>query len=344
MQTCTWAPTTFQGTQVVNKRDPAAKSPAPEALLQLTTDWVRRYEELGLSHLLIAQRWWGNGEEIEASSLDCLAMTALFAGITKRLHLITAIHPGFFSPTAIAKWGATLSCLSGGRWAINVTSGWNMQEFDMYGVDKLTHDERYERSKEFIEVLRGAWNTDPYTHQGRFYQTQALSLEPKPAHPLQVYQGGQSDAAIHMAASHSDWMFMNGGPLERIAEVISKVRSACVTTGREVKFAMYAAPLCRSTDGEAWDEIDRRLARVDQALVARRRERVSGATGMWSDEDDPLSVLDTNEGYAARLIGSPDTIFERIRQFQALGIEMLHLDVSDPLFNSEVLPQLADLN
>ena len=161
MQTCTWAPTVFQGTQVVDKTTSPKNLPADGDLMRITTSLVQKYEALGISHLLIAQRWWGNGEEIEASSLDCLAMTALFAGCTQQMQLITAIHPGFFHPTAIAKWGATLDRLTTGRWAINVTSGWNMQEFDMYGVDKLTHDDRYDRSAEFIEVLRGAWSGWP---------------------------------------------------------------------------------------------------------------------------------------------------------------------------------------
>ena len=46
---------------------------------------LARIEGLGLSHLLIAQRWWGSGLEIEGSSLDCLAMTALFATHTERI-------------------------------------------------------------------------------------------------------------------------------------------------------------------------------------------------------------------------------------------------------------------
>ncbi|MEM7080760.1 MAG: LLM class flavin-dependent oxidoreductase, partial [Pseudomonadota bacterium] len=250
---------------------------------------------------------------------------------------------GFFQPTAIAKWGATLDRVCGGRWAINVTSGWNMQEFDMYGIDKLDHDQRYRRSAEFIEVLRGAWHGQPYSYQGAYYQADNLHLEPFPENPLQVFQGGQSDAAIQMAAQHSDWMFLNGGDLERIEGIIQKVRAACRQTGREVRFAMYAAPLCRDTDAQAWDEIDRRLAQVDTDLVARRHARLSeGAQGMWG-EADPLSVLDTNEGYAPRLIGSPERVLERIREYRALGIEMLHLDVSDPLFCTAVLPQLSDL-
>lgn len=110
-----------------------------------------------------------------------------------------------------------------------------------------------------------------------------------------------------------------------------------------MKFAMYAAPLCYATDEQAWQEIDARLARVDQKLVNKRRTRVAGAQGMWADDNDPLSVLDTNEGYAARLIGSPDTIMAHIQTFRDLGIDMLHLDVSNTLFQNEVLPALENL-
>jgi FMNH2-dependent dimethyl sulfone monooxygenase len=84
---------------------------------------VLRAEALGIDYLLVAQRWYGTGKEIEGSTYDCLAMTAYYAACTERIRLVTAIHPGFFLPAPIAKWGATLDCITGGRWAINVTSG-----------------------------------------------------------------------------------------------------------------------------------------------------------------------------------------------------------------------------
>jgi alkanesulfonate monooxygenase SsuD/methylene tetrahydromethanopterin reductase-like flavin-dependent oxidoreductase (luciferase family) len=107
-----------------------------------------------------------------------------------------------------------------------------------------------------------------------------------------------------------------------------------------VRFALYAQPLCRPTDAEAWAEIDARLAAVDPELVERRQRATSGAEGMWSS-DDPLSVLDTNEGFAARLIGSPETVWARIQEFTALGVELLHLDLRDALFVDAVLPALT---
>jgi FMNH2-dependent dimethyl sulfone monooxygenase len=337
---CTWAPTAFVGPKIV--RGAVAGGPIPDttALRELAAGYVRRLEALGITHMLIAQRWWGSGEEMEGSTLDCLAMTAYFAAVSERLQLITAIHPGFFQPAVIAKWGATMDRLTGGRWAINVTSGWHLREFAMYGVDPLPHDERYVRATEFIEVLRGAWTHEAFDYRGRYFNATALQLEPRPTAPLVVYQGGQSNAAIAMAARHSDWMFLNGGQPEKIAAIVARVRDAARAAGRTVRFALYAQPLCRPSDAEAWAEIDRRLAAVDARLVERRKRATSGAEGMWSD-DDPLAVLDTNEGFAARLIGSPDTVVRRIEAFAALGIERFHLDLRDPLFVSAVLPQLT---
>ncbi len=64
---------------------------------------------------------------------------------------------------------------------------------------------------------------------------------------------------------------------------------------------------------------------------------------MWAS-DDKLSFLDTNEGYASRLIGSPDTIIERMRKFHALGVDCFHLILHDQLFNREVLPAMRKLD
>jgi dimethylsulfone monooxygenase len=337
---CTWAPTAFAGPKIVRSLPSGGVTPEGEGLRAFAGQYVQRLEKLGVSHLLVAQRWWGSAQEMEGSTLDCLAMTAFFAAVTDRLQLITAIHPGFFTPAVIAKWGATIDRLSGGRWAINVTSGWHLREFAMYGVDPLDHDARYARSSEFIDVLRGAWTQQEHWHAGEFYRVDGLRLEPRPTGPLTIYQGGQSDAAIAMAARQSDWMFLNGGPPEHIEHLIGRARAAAAAQRRTLRFAMYAQPLCRATDAEAWAEIDRRLDAVDPELVARRKTATGGAQGMWSRQD-PLAVLDTNEGFAARLIGSPDTVRERIEAFASLGVELFHLDLRDPLFVSAVLPSLT---
>jgi alkanesulfonate monooxygenase SsuD/methylene tetrahydromethanopterin reductase-like flavin-dependent oxidoreductase (luciferase family) len=143
-----------------------------------------------------------------------------------------------------------------------------------------------------------------------------------------------------MAAHHSDWMFLNGGPPEKIGRIIETVRKQSDAAGRRVRFALYSIPLCRTTDAEANSQINKMVQSIDSETVARKRARTSGARGMWASSDDPLTLLDTNEGFASRLIGSPATILRRIREFHALGVDCFHLTLHDQLFNREVLPAL----
>ena len=344
--TCTWAPTPLSGPHLLaSRRPPGAASSAANSeradLRAALVEPVLRAEALGIDYLLVAQRWYGTGREIEGSTYDCLAMTAYYAACTERIRLVTAIHPGFFLPAPIAKWGATLDCVSGGRWAINVTSGWHLQEFPMYGAALVEHDARYERSKEFIDVLRGAWTGHHFDYAGAFYQVAGLELEPRPLSPtIEVFQGGQSEAAKEMAASHSDWVFLNGGPPEKVSGIVEDVRRRAAARGRTVRFALYAIPLCRETDEEADAVIGAMAAAIDPEIARQRRSRVGGAQGMWAESDDVLTKLDSNEGFASRLIGSPATIHRRMMDFHDLGIDMFHLTLNDELFVAEVLPRL----
>ena len=346
--TCTWAPTVLSGPKLLGQGRRSSKTAtldlSSEELRQSMVQPVLLAEQLGIDFLLVAQRWWGTGEEIEGSSYDCLAMTAYYAALTQRIRLITAIHPGFFLPAPIAKWGASIDRVSGGRWAINVTTGWHEAEFGMYGAQLLEHDERYARSREFIDILRRAWSQQELNYSGRFYNVSNLRLEPRPSTAaLEVWQGGQSEVARNMAASHSDWMFLNGGPPEKIGAIISDVRARASQTGRRVRFALYSIPLCRETDAAAERDLNAMLDAVDTEMIARRNARTGGAHGMWSSHEDRLTHLDTNEGFASRLIGSPKTILKRMLEFHQLGVECFHLTLHDQLFNQEVLPHLKRL-
>jgi FMNH2-dependent dimethyl sulfone monooxygenase len=211
----------------------------------------------------------------------------------------------------------------------------------MFGAHLLEHDERYARSREFIDVMRGAWSGSEFTYTGRYYKVRNLVLDPPPSsRALEVWQGGQSAAAISMAATHSDWMFLNGGPPEKIRGIIAQARELAAARGRSLRFALYAIPLCRPTDAEAQEAIEAMIDAIDPATIARRRARVGGAHGMWKQSADRLTMLDSNEGYASRLVGSPGTILERIAEFHEIGVDCFHLALHDRLFNTEVLPHL----
>ena len=70
--TCTWAPTALAVPQLTKGREWAAKLVTADrqgaALVEHLVSPVRQAEALGIDYLLVAQRWWGTGEEIEGST------------------------------------------------------------------------------------------------------------------------------------------------------------------------------------------------------------------------------------------------------------------------------------
>ena len=63
-----------------------------------------------------------------------------------------AVHPGIVTPQVVAKMGASLDRISGGRFAINIVNGWFQQEFELFsnGAWIDASDARYRRMDEFV--------------------------------------------------------------------------------------------------------------------------------------------------------------------------------------------------
>ena len=122
--------------------------------------------------------------------------------------------------------GATIDHMSGGRWGLNVTTGWFKEEFIGFGEPWLEHDERYRRSEEFIRVLTGLWTEDVFTFAGDFYRIREAPLRPKPlAKPRpEIFQGGNSTASRQMAARVSNLLFLNGHTLEEAQAIAHESR------------------------------------------------------------------------------------------------------------------------
>src|SRR3954465_1870454 len=226
--------------------------------IEQRTDWNYEYnkklaqtaENNGFEYALSQVRYEASyGAEFQHESTS-FSLALLLA--TERLKVIAAVHPGLGHPAVLAKLGATADHLSGGRFAVNVVSGWFKGEFTALGEPWLEHDERYRRSEEFIRALRAIWTEDHYTLQGDFYRIRDFSLKPKPLqtpHP-EIFQGGNSKAARAMAARVSDWYFMNGNSLEGVRAQVEEIRANAAKVGRTVRFGLNAFIIARDTEAE----------------------------------------------------------------------------------------------
>ena len=132
------------------------------------------------------------------SQFEAMTTSAGLSQYTSRIKILAALHPGLWHPGIVAKMGATIDHMSGGRWGLNITTGWFKEEFIGFGEPWLDHDERYRRSEEFIRVLTGLWTEDEFSFAGDFYRI--LSHPPPRPNPLakpclEIFQGGNSMAS-----------------------------------------------------------------------------------------------------------------------------------------------------
>src|SRR6185503_19393757 len=137
----------------------------PDDTFGFACDVVRRADELGFDTTLIAERYLG-------PDLSAWVLASALAMVTKRIELMVAVHPGMVTPQVVAKMGASLDRISGGRFAINIVNGWWKQEFDLFsnGGWISDPDRRYPRMREFIEVIKGLWTEPAFSFKGEFYQ------------------------------------------------------------------------------------------------------------------------------------------------------------------------------
>jgi dimethylsulfone monooxygenase len=311
-------------------------------------------EKAGFEYALSQIRFTaGYGAEFQHESVSF--SHALLAATTK-LKVIAAILPGPWNPVLAAKQLATIDLLTEGRVAVNIVSGWFRGEFTAIGEHWLDHDERYRRSKEFIEALKGIWTQDNFTYRGDFYRFSNYTLKPKPLqqpHP-EIFQGGSSRAARDNAASVSDWYFTNGNTVEGIKAQVDDIRAKAAANNHSVKVGVNAFVIARDTEEEARAVLKEIIDKANPDAVNAFGHEVKNAgaaspekEGNWAKSTFE-DLVQYNDGFKTNLIGTPQQIAERIVELKAVGVDLilsgfLHFQEEVAYFGEKVLPLVREL-
>ena len=103
----------------------------------------------------------GGDMQYRKYSLDPLLLTAGTAALTERIILISTVHARYsWHPLHLAKMGATLDHMTGGRWGLNLVTGFRPHELDMFGLDPIPHDDRYVMAAEFTDLMQTLWREE----------------------------------------------------------------------------------------------------------------------------------------------------------------------------------------
>lgn len=205
---------------------------------------------------------------------DAWITTAALSRETERLKFLVAFRPGLISPTLVAHQAATFQRVTGGRLLLNVVTGGDRFEQARFG-DHLDHDARYERTGEFLEVVRGvtAASADaPFSFEGKHFDIRGASIDAQPHGLPPIFFGGASPAALEVATSQADVYLVWGRPPELEAENIARLKARAAEKGRRLSFGVRLHVISRDTEAEAWAVADKLLSWLSPERVQKARE------------------------------------------------------------------------
>jgi alkanesulfonate monooxygenase len=269
---------------------------------------------------------------------DSWIVAATVVPATQRMRFLIAVRPGLMSPTVTARMVATFDQVSNGRLLINVVAGGDPVELAGDGLH-LKHDARYQLTNEFLHVFRRIMAGESVDFAGEYLSVQDAKLfRPGVQKPYpELWFGGSSPAGQRVAGEHVDVYLTWGEPPNAVAEKIESAKKAAAAFGRSLRFGLRVNIIVRETAKEAWEAADDLLRFVsDESIAAAqksferfdskgqkrmmqlhagKRERLEISPNLWA------GVGLVRGGAGTALVGDPETVAARLKEYAMLGIE-----------------------
>ncbi|WP_424137664.1 LLM class flavin-dependent oxidoreductase [Roseomonas chloroacetimidivorans] len=262
------------------------------------------------------------------TSFDPMTLLPALAMVTDRLGLIATASTTYNEPWHIARKFASLDHISGGRAGWNVVTSGNPTEAQNFGREEhWEHAARYRRAHEFIDVVKGLWDSwdddafirdvesgtyfDPekmhvLNHKGEHFSVRGpLNV----ARPIQGYpvivQAGASDDGRQLAAETAEVIFAAGGTIGDARAFYADVKSRTEKAGRNPDH-LLVLPGCFVIVGESDEEAREKRAILDSGVhydsAIASLSVALGTDASKFDPDAPLpdDIPETNASKSGR--------------------------------------------
>jgi len=298
-----------------------------EPSLRYLGEVARAADRLGFEGVLTPTGTWCEDAWLTAAGL---------LDQTERLKFLVAFRPGLVPPTLAAQQAATLQRFSNGRLLLNVVSGGDDAEQRRFG-DWLTHDERYERTGEFLQIVRDIWKGNAVDFSGKHYTVTDARVS-EPPNPLpELYFGGSSPAALPIAADHVDVYLTWGEPPAAAAAKIEGVRALTKERGRTLRFGIRLHTISRDTSEAAWAVANSLVGELTPDQIAKatalhsksESEGQRRMTALHGGRLDKLEIYPNlwagvglvRGGAGTALVGSHEEVANLISEYHAVGFD-----------------------
>lgn len=297
----------------------------------------------------VTLRGFGGSTEHWDYQIDSLTLMAGLGSITSTLRLIGSVAIPTLHPAMAAKMTAGVAEVSGGRFDLNLVTGWNKPQYAQMGLwpGDDYFGTRYEYGEEYATILRELWDTGRSDFSGKFYNLEDCQLGLMPEGRINLICAGQSDRGLDFTARYGDTSYIlgTGNGVEGVAEVVSRVESACERAERSVEILLVVLVVLAENDEEAEAKVDRFVDNPDRGAIANMVGDASldagGATaGKLTDVSN--AVFQNLE----KIVGGPETVaryFDELAEVRNLSGVIIVFDEAVAgleLFGREVMPRM----
>ena len=324
--------------------DRAAALPDLEAQI----DFCRRAEECRIDSLLV---------DINYGKPDPMVLSLALGRMTEKIKFMVAYRPGLMSPTLFVQQVNTCSALTGGRITLNIVSGHSPKEQRYYG-DFLSHDERYERTDEFLSVCHAFWKRNGAVNfDGKYYRVEEGQLNTpfvseERTRP-EIYLGGSSEQSRNVALKHADCLVRFADAPKKVKEQIRPVLESGTEVGLRLsvitrptrKEALRAArALIESAPIESRRADEKRFVTGSDAVSMKKTFEL--AQDEWLTPCLWTGAVRSFGAPALALVGTPEEVASAILEFEEAGVSQFILAGWPKLdemiiFGKEVIPLLS---
>jgi len=320
-------------------------------------DYVIEAERLGATSVWLPEFW----------AHDALTPLGALARATDTIRLGTAIvQLGTRTPAMLAMSAMTLQELSDGRFVLGIgTSGPQVME----GWHGVRFSKPVTRTRETIEIIRTVTRGERLDHQGEVYELPLPGGEGVPlrsaARPVEVpiYVASLGPANLRLTGALADGWIGNSFLCESSDVFLDEIAAGAESVGRSIEdLDLTVAVSCEFTDDV--DDAGRRQAEgyaftfgaMGSAATnfynrAFERQGFGDAVGevqrLWlaGDRDAARRAVPTDIGLRTNLIGPPDEVLRRIREYRDCGVGTLRVNPMGESLDAQVggLGLLLDL-
>ena len=292
---------------------------------------ARLADAMEFEALVPVGRWRGFGgpTNFNGAGFECFSWAAGIGAQTRYSGIFATSHVPTIHPIMAAKQAATIDHITGGRFALNIVTGWHRPEIEMFGAPLIEHDARYDMAAEWLGIIKRLWTEDDeFDFVGRYYQVKGACLAPKPVqrpYPVIMNAGG-SEKGRHFAARHCDVAFVlfNPGDLEGAKAHISAYRKlAREEYGRDIQIWAASYVVQRETEREAREFYDYYVHEKGDWVAV---ENLVETMGLNAQTLPPDSAQAMKEHFIAGwggypLVGSNEQIVDGLAKLVEIGLD-----------------------